>query len=119
MGILIWTINYHHDACIFSIENEKKRFTDENALNDDLRKKMKELNYEKSMIDKKKELLEKEKKKLVEEIGKLDENISKSSKDLEQESIEHVKSEQEGLGLKEELDFLKLLWDQVIPTHSP
>ena len=95
------------------MENERRHWSDEADSTEKLHKKLKELEDEKSTIEKKKYLFAKEKAKLEEEIENLDENIRKAIDDLEKESIGHVKSEQEALGMREEVDFLKQLWEQV------
>ncbi len=49
---------------------------------------------------------------------KLKEELKKNYATLEKESVEHVFTETTAQSLKEKLDFLKLLWEQVIPSLS-
>ena len=107
------------------IEEEKRRASEAKDFKDMQLKKLKEFSNESSMISKRKDLIENEKKKIEDECDKIENDIGKIFEDLEQESIAHVKAEQATFTLEEELNFLKLLWDQVfslpflaIPMHS-
>ena len=60
-----------------------------------------------------KEHLKNERTKLIEENKKLKDEIKKLQTDLETTSIDHVKAENSVHSLKEELEFLKLVWELV------
>ena len=65
------------------------------------------------LLLKKLQFLENEKEKLRKDSDKLRDEMKKMRGDLENESINHVRAENNAHCLKEELDFLKLVWEQV------
>ena len=75
--------------------------------------KQSEFEAELELLRKKLQFLENEKEKLRKDSDKLRDEIKKMRGDLENESINHVRAENNAHCLKEELDFLKLIWEQV------
>ena len=97
----------------YSVDEEiKKRSIAKEAADRDSAKLL-EYEAEIELLRKKREFLENEKEKLRKDIEKLNDEMKKMRGDLENESINHVRAENNAHCLKEELDFLRLIWEQV------
>ena len=104
----------------FNVINQIGRIDEENHkgqaakdICDIQKRKLSEIENEKDMLTRKKKGLDNEKDKLEEDNSKLKGEVKKLQAELEKSSIDHVKAENQALGLKEELDFLKLVWELV------
>lgn len=75
------------------------------------KKKLADIENEIDMMNRRKKQLETERNKLVEDNKKLKEEIKKLLDELERATIDHIKAENAAHTLKEELDFLKLVWE--------
>lgn len=100
-----------YKTCRVDEEIKKRTLAKESADRDSA--KLVEYEAEKELLVKKKEFLNNEKEKLRKDIEKLNDEIKKMRADLENESINHVRAENNAHCLKEELEFLKLIWEQV------
>jgi len=94
------------------VEDKIRKYTIAKEKADRDEAKLAEFQAEIELLRKKKEILENEKEKLRKDIEKLKEELKRMRQDLESESINHVQAETNAHCIKEELDFLKLIWEQ-------